>query len=155
MQSAMIFYKQRTPPVGLWHAREVFERLGANVEDTEWRLGSFVVPQLSVTGKANFLIQNSDHESVIEESEWFADIAGDKLTAPLLAKLKESDARFETGDNPVAVISENVGIVSLAGQTSFDPCKLDARAMLQALAREVGGVFYDNVNEAWWAEVLG
>ncbi|WP_234843255.1 hypothetical protein [Sinorhizobium meliloti] len=72
---------------------EYLQEMGAEVKETEWRLGDVVVPQLQVTSPVMFLVQLEDEEWVIEEAEEFSHLA----PLEVRAKLSICDARLAFG----------------------------------------------------------
>ena len=62
MQSATIWFNKGLNPLSLTSLKVIlWDDLCCTVEDTEWRLDSFVVPQLKVTAPAQFLLQIEDN----------------------------------------------------------------------------------------------
>ena len=148
MQSARIWFRQPDPGVTLGSVKKQLEAKGAQVEETEWSLGSFSVPQLHVLQPIPFLIQLNDDEYVVEEADEFSKF--ESVPVEIRPKLAACDARLEIGD-----ISENAAITDqeifvIAGWTNFDPSHPTARDFLIGLATSLDGVFEDNVNGFWW-----
>ena len=149
MQSARIWFRQTRSPVTLSAVEALLASLGATVEKTEWKLGTFVVPQLRVIQPAPFLIQLNDGEYVVEEAEEFAEF--DNVPREIKAKLLASDTRLEVGDvSENSVISET-GVTVFEGWTSFDPSQPKTLHLLRQLTAEFRGILEDNVNGSWWS----
>ncbi|RVN53603.1 hypothetical protein CN104_32320, partial [Sinorhizobium meliloti] len=75
MQAAAIWFQMSATPLTLLQVNEYLQEMGAEVKETEWRLGDVVVPQLQVTSPVMFLVQLEDEEWVIEEAEEFSHLA--------------------------------------------------------------------------------
>jgi len=140
----MIWFKQTSPEVTLETIKNILEQeYGAKVEYTQWKLKTFVVPQLKVTCPVEFLIQLNNTD-VNEEAQEFAQ--SDNISTALREKLITCDARLECGDDCYrTVISEN-SVTGIIEPTEFDPNQPEAHRILSQLSRTLEGIFDDNVN---------
>ena len=147
MQAARIWFRQSNPRVTLSRVRDDLHALGAEVEETEWRLGAYVVPQLLIVSPIACLAQLEDDDWVIEEVEDFAS----RAPAEMCSRLSQCDARLSFGgaDDERAVTTDR-GTFVQSGWTDFDPSEPTARALLQALARRIDGLLEDNTLGTWW-----
>ena len=150
MQAARIWFKQPFPPLTLFQVKEYLQAMGAEVNETEWRLGGYVVPQLLIVSPIVFLAQLEDEEWVVEEAEDFSQHA----PSAMRAKLSNCDARLSFGGtDDEKVTTTDQGTFVVAGWTEFDPANPQARKVLEELARRVDGLFEDNTSGTWWAPI--
>lgn len=150
MQAARIWFRQSVPPLTLSQVKEYLQAMGAEVNETEWRLGDYVIPQLLIVSPIVFLAQLEAEEWVVEEAEDFAQSS----PSAMRAKLSNCDARLSFGgtkDEKVTTTDQSTFVV--AGWTEFDPANPQARILLEGLARRVDGLFEDNTSGLWWAPI--
>ena len=154
MQSALIWFNKGKHPLSLPRLKTLLrDELGCSVEDTEWRLDAFVVPQLRVAAPARFLLQIEDAPHVAEEAEEFAEDYGQILSPGARIAWASCDARVAVGDEcdtPVTVTTDS-GIFAFVGRTTFDPSDPVVNPLLKSIASRVDGFLWDNVNATvWW-----
>lgn len=149
MQAARIWFQNTVPPITLSQIKEYLQGMGIKVRDVERRLGDYVVPQLYITNPADLLMQIEDEDWVIEEAEQFSQFA----PASIRDRLSICNARLCFGDARDDSINTDHGTFVLAGWTSFDPGKPQAKKLLESLARLVNGLFEDNTTGDWWAPI--
>ncbi|ASJ59267.1 hypothetical protein KEM44_22610 [Sinorhizobium meliloti] len=147
MQAAAIWFQMSATPLTLLQVNEYLQEMGAEVKETEWRLGDVVVPQLQVTSPVMFLVQLEDEEWVIEEAEELSHLA----PLEVRAKLSICDARLAFGDaDDESATTTDQGIFVLAGWTGFDPANPQVRILLEGLARIVDGIVNDKTSGTYW-----
>jgi hypothetical protein len=149
MQSARIWFDAEAYPLDLNGLRDLLVSLGCVVQETEWRLGDEVVPQLAVKSPTPFLIQIDGNDWVQEEAEELAEAYADQMTGEQASFMRSCRVRLEVGDNEEVDVTGK-GVTSWAGFTQFDPGSGKARKVLRALTVALGGVFEDNVNGVVW-----
>ena len=100
MQSATIWFNKGLNPLSLTSLKVIlWDDLCCTVEDTEWRLDSFVVPQLKVTAPAQFLLQIEDNPLYVPaEARETAEEFGRGLPPIKRAALATCDARVTFGE---------------------------------------------------------
>ena len=152
MQSARIWFKQSEQPFDLLSLKEFLEASGLTVRNTEWRLQSYVVPQLHIATDQPFLVQLNDDEYIVEEAEESSEWHKNDMRPETLLKLSNCDARFEIGDGNEAVVTTTEGVFSFVGWTSLDPSLPEMRRIFISMTEAVDGVFEDNVNGFWWSK---
>ena len=154
MQDARIWFRQDEGPLSLSVLKSVLEsKIGCQVEDAEWRLGDYVVPQLRITSPLTVLLQiEADPDYVPEEAVEFSNIFADQLSRDDQARLALCNARIAIGDSPPAVsLGEDGSINAWVGWTSFDPGEEVTNAVLRQLAIHLDGFLHDNVNGTIWS----
>lgn len=153
MQSARIWFRQSNQEVSIF-SLEAFlrEALHCDVELVEWRLGSFVVPQVQVLKPRRFLLQiANDATYVLEEAQEFAERSAPSLLEEQVTFCRACDSRLEIGLNdPPPVLVPNLGMTAFSGFTNIDPAEPEIQTILKAITRRVRGVFEDNVNGNVW-----
>lgn len=152
MQTARIWFKRGQQPFDLSRLKDFLEASGLTVRHTEWRLQSYVVPQLHVATEQPFLVQMNDDEYVDEEAEEFSELHKHDMAPKIFSKLNDCNIRFEIGDGNDTVITTNEGVFSFVGWTSLDPSQPEMRRIFLSITEAVDGVFEDNVNGFWWAK---
>lgn len=147
MQAARIWFQKPVPPLTLSQVKEHLQGMGIEANDTEWRSGGYLVPQLHVTSPANFITQLEDEAWIIDEAEEIAQLA----PALIRDRLSVCDARLSFGGaHDENSITTDQGAFAIAGWTNFDPGEPKVKILLEALARMVDGVFEDNTTGTWW-----
>ncbi|WP_218967602.1 hypothetical protein [Puniceibacterium antarcticum] len=120
------------------------------MNETEWRLGGYVVPQLLIVSPIVFLAQLEDEEWVIEKAEDFSQ----RAPSAMRTKLSICDARLSFGGTEDEKVTKtDQGTFVVAGWTEFDPAHPQARILFEGLARRVDGIFEDNTSGIWWAPI--
>jgi hypothetical protein len=150
MQAARIWFKQPIPSLTLSQVKEYLQAMGAEVNETEWRLGGYVVLQLLIVSPIVFLAQIEDEEWVVEEAEDFSQ----RAPLAMRTKLSNCDVRLSFGGtDDEKVTTTDQGTFVVAGWTEFDPANPQARILLEGLARRLDGLFEDNTSGIWWAPI--
>jgi hypothetical protein len=152
MQSARIWFQKRIHAETLTSLKAFLEgELKCTVVFAEWRLGSFVVPQLDVSAPRKFLLQIDDHPDIVPaEAREFSDRRSDALSSDQAKYLAASDARIDIGLNDPPPIVSDRGLTAFAGFSSIDPAEPQLQELLRAITRRVQGVLEDNVNGHIW-----
>jgi hypothetical protein len=153
MQSALIWFNKGLNPLSLASLKVILsDNLCCTVEDTEWRLDSFVVPQLKVTAPAQFLLQIEDNPRYVPaEAKETAEEFGRALPPIKRAALASCDARVRFGENePPAATGSDGSVNVFAGWTTLDPSEPVFRSILRAITAQVDGFLWDNVHGTFW-----
>ena len=150
MQSARIWFRQPHPSIALTNVDTFLNELGATTEETEWSLGTFVVPQIYVIQPVPFLIQLNTDDYVVEEAKEFSELGS--VPDNLSEKLSSCDARLEIGDVSENSVIYGREITAFAGWTGIDPGHPELQKLLRALASKLDGIFEDNVNGTFWSD---
>ena len=154
MLSAQIWFNQRLHPLSLSRLKALLaDELGCTVEDAEWRLNEFVVPQLRITAPARFLLQIEDDPHVAEGAKELSEEFGGTLPPGARTAWAECDARVAIGvesEIPVTVHTDS-GVFGVVGPPTFDPGDPVVNPLLKSIASRLDGFLWDNVNgTVWW-----
>ncbi len=147
MQSAFLWYDKTSRSVTLDRIKEYLENtLGCTVRHTEWRLESYVVPQLEILQPCHLLLQINSDDYVSEEAEESVAFMAEKLSPNQRDRLLACNARLEFGRNDPSPVISDGEIISFAGFSVIDPAEPDYKSILLSLTEWIDGVLEDNVN---------
>ncbi|HEY0553042.1 MAG TPA: hypothetical protein VGG20_02185 [Thermoanaerobaculia bacterium] len=120
----------------------------------EWRGFSLTVPQVRVATAVPLTIQiEDDPDYVPAELADLADRAVGLLSPEWVAALRRCAAKLEVMEadlaDPEPDEEGTLHLVALIAESRLDPGHPDVEAVLVEIARFVGSLAYDNVNDEW------